>query len=248
VKLFQLITANDDSVMPPGTEPLLSAEQTEVVRKWIAAGAPAFPEDVARPAEDKKEGAFKDVSGVDYVLKNILAHVSGQREEDRPFIRYVSINHILTTGATPEELDRQRAALFQAVNHMTWAKEIVRLEPVDPPVNSVYAIDLRALGWHARPFTRRTWQGKEYRGILNRYDLALLEYPYGIHYQDSDTYERLVREHMYLINMVRPIPYVRSDWFCNVVTQPPLYEEILYLPLHVKTLEHRLDVDVKRNI
>jgi serine/threonine-protein kinase len=246
-KLFKLITANDDSVMPPGTEPRLSAEQTEIVRKWIAAGAPAFPADVARPVEEKKDGLFKDVSGVDYVLTNILAHVRNVPEQDRPFIRYISINHILTTGATPAELDRQRGALFKAVNHMTWEKQLARLEPIDR-ANSVYAIDLRAVGWHKRPFTRRNWQGKEYRSYLNRYDLALLEYPYSVHYQDSDKYERIAREYMYPINLVRPIPYVRSDWFCSVVTQPPLYEDVMDLPLHASVLEHRLGVDVKRNI
>src|SRR5205823_6376555 len=100
--LYQLITATDESAMPPTGRPRLSAEQVEVIRKWIAAGAPAFPADAPAPSEPArvKDGPLKDVAGVDYVLQKILAHVRTVPAQDRPFVRFFSINHVLTTGAT----------------------------------------------------------------------------------------------------------------------------------------------------
>src|SRR3954462_14343149 len=47
--LYQLVTAPDESAMPPTGRPRLTAEQTEAIRKWIAGGAPAFPADAPAP-------------------------------------------------------------------------------------------------------------------------------------------------------------------------------------------------------
>src|SRR5262245_37015396 len=65
--LYQLITTTDESAMPPTGRPRLTAEQVETVRKWIAAGAPAFPTDAPAPPEPAKEKdrPLKDVAGVD---------------------------------------------------------------------------------------------------------------------------------------------------------------------------------------
>src|SRR4051794_29083041 len=52
--LSQLVTATDESLMPPTGRPRLSAEQVDVIRKWIAAGAPAFPADAPAPPEPAK--------------------------------------------------------------------------------------------------------------------------------------------------------------------------------------------------
>src|SRR5215218_1074835 len=49
--VYQLVTATDESAMPPKGRPPLTAEQIDAVRKWIVAGAPAFPADAPPPAE-----------------------------------------------------------------------------------------------------------------------------------------------------------------------------------------------------
>src|SRR5262249_7061037 len=82
--LFQLVTASDESVMPPPGQPRLAVEDIDAIRQWIVAGAPPFPADAPRPAEKNKDRALQDVAGVDYVLKQILAHVRGLGEEERP--------------------------------------------------------------------------------------------------------------------------------------------------------------------
>jgi serine/threonine-protein kinase len=72
---------------------------------------------------------------------------------------------------------------------------------------------------------------------------VLLEYPYGVIYGNSETFGRLNEEFLQPSGMVRPIPYVRADWFVSVATQPPLYEDLLQLPFDLNQLESILAVE-----
>src|SRR5437764_1009322 len=60
--LFQLVTATDDSKMPPEGQPPLNSDDIATIRKWIAAGASAFPADAAKPLVEKQDPAFKDTA------------------------------------------------------------------------------------------------------------------------------------------------------------------------------------------
>lgn len=246
--VFQLITAADGSGMPPAGQPRLQQGEIDAVRLWIAEGAADFPVDVAIPAEPKRDPRFKDLIGVDYIHKKILAHVRDTRIEDRSFKRYFSINHVLTAGATETELQLHREALAKAVNHLSWQAHIVRPTSIDAPADTIYCIDLRDLGWHEQPFWRYADGKKLVRSELNFFDIALLEYPYSIFYEDSDTFDRLVEEFIVPTRQVRPIVYVRADWFVSTITQPPFYEDFLRLPFEVKELEAKLGVDAELNV
>jgi mono/diheme cytochrome c family protein len=247
-QLWQLLTAQDDSVMPPAGQPRLSPDAIDLVRRWLAAGAPPFPADAAVPAEKDKEVAFKDVVGIDYVLKKILAHVRNVPVDDRRYVRYFSINHLLTGGATRAELDLQRDALAKAINHLSWEPTLVRPTPIDEPVNSVFAVDIRKLGWQRQPFQCLRDGRLAGKSEVNLFDLVLLEYPYAALYEDSETFDRLTEEFLQPTGQVRPIPYVRADWFSSVVTQTPLYEDLLQLPHQLRELEALLGVDVDANL
>ena len=57
---------------------------------------------------------------------------------------------------------------------------------------------------------------------------------------DDDHLDRLAAattEFLAPAGMIRPIAYVRADWFVSVITQPPFYEDFLRLPFEVKELE-----------
>ena len=247
--LFQLISATDESAMPPTGRPRLTAEQIEVIRRWIAAGALAFPADAPTPPEPAKEKdpPLKDVAGVDYVLKKILAHVETVPTGDRPFLRFFSINHVLTAGSTVDRLADHRAALAKAINHLSREPKLVRPKSIDAPADTVFAVDIRELGWHRKPFRTQVSE-KETTSDLTIFDLALLEYPYAITYENSETFERLVTAFLIPASQVRPIPYLRADWFASVVTLPPLYEDFLQLPFTLAELEKDLGVDSQADL
>lgn len=244
-KLFQLIIAKDESRMPEGRDPL-TPDEIDAVRAWIAADAPDFPPDAEQPSAPKTNAPVAAL-GVDHILQSILNDVRKRPAADIRHIRYFSLTHILTAGATKETLDTQRAALAKAINHLSW-KTIHVPEPIDAPHNTVYAIDLRKLGWDARPYVRVRDKKADGESPFNVFDLALLEYPYGVAYSGAELFDKIAGEYLSRAEMVRAIPYVRGDWFVSVVLQPPLYDDFLRLPYTLKSLEERLDVESESNI
>lgn len=244
-RLYQLVAGKARPPMPEG-QPPLKREEIDTIRDWLAQGAPKFPDDVAAPREAQKDRAFQDIAGVDYVYKRILAHLRSPkvRADDRGFLRFFSMNHLLGQ-ASNEELELHRQALAKAINHLTYQTRPVLPEPIDPPYNTVFAVDIRKLGWDKQPLVRSK-DGKP--ADLNFFDLILFEYPYDIIYQDSETVDYLIDEFLRHAHQVRPIIYVRADWFVSTATLPPLYHDLLQLPFTLKELEEDLGVNAKSNL
>jgi len=247
--LFLLVTAEDETAMPPPGQPRLSSGETDLIQTWIAQGASPFPADVPAPAETNKDLAFQSVVGVDYVLKAILQDTRSLTPQDRRFARYFSLNHLLTGGSTADELDLHRDALAKTINHLTWEHKLAHPQPIEPS-KTVFRIDLRVLGWDQQPFkiVRDQNEVPTEQSPVNLFDLVLLEYPYATIYEASETFDRLANEFLVPAGQVRPIPYIRADWFVSVATQPPLYEDILGLPIALKELEKRLGVDADADL
>ena len=271
--LYQLITSTDDDVMPPNSRPPLSGEQIATIRKWIAAGAEPFPEDAkktqsevasksTRPAESGDANAVDSSATPDAttpspdsaeafatnreVLRAILDYVRATPKSDRPFLRFFSLRHLLEGGVTPQRIKEHRVALAKAINHLSRERNVLIPTVVDA-AGTVLAIDLRKLGWH-RSALREIGESQSDSQQLNLFDLVLLEYPYSVLPADSDSFDDVATEFLNVAAQVRPIPYVRADWFCSVVLQPPLYHDMLQLPLTLEELETDLGVDVQSNL
>lgn len=243
--LFERIATDDEDYrMPELPHEALSQAEIETVRKWIESGAQKFPEDVAQPVEQKEDEGLAGVVGTEYVLTQIVQFIEKQPREERPYFRFFSSNHSLTAGATKDELKTQHQALAKAINHLSMEPVIVRPTVVDEGLGTIFAIDIRKVGWHARPFVTKQGQASN----VDLFDLALLEYPYSIVFPDSTNFEKLWDLFIARADMVRPIPYVRIDWFVSTATQFPLYEDILGIPDNLEELEAILGVDSERNM
>jgi len=235
--LFERATTDDESiVMPKAPLPRLSYREVDVLRRWIEKGAEAFPDDVAAPTTDGK------TTSLDGVHAAILRHVESLPRNDRPFIRYFSLMHLVAEGSTPENLALHRDALAKAVNHLSRRRAIVKPMVIDPGTGGLMAVDIRELGWEATPFAHSPETAEAFRGI-NLWDLALLDYPYGLVAPGTDAYDRLAEAYIVPARMIRPIAFVRGDWFASVVTQPPLYEDFLRLPRSAAEVEKQLGVE-----
>lgn len=246
--LFNVVSATDESVMPPTGQPKLNEQEIEAIRKWIAAGAVDFPADAAKPEPEKKAVGAAPLVGEEQIFKKILAHVRDLKPEDRRFTRYFSINHLLAGGVIEDELELHREALAKAVNHMSWEPAMAKLTPIDAPANTIYALDIRKVGWHLAPYEAFDGGLSLGKSRINLYDLALLEYPYAILHKDSDTFDKLIEEYLAPTEMARPIPYIRADWFISTMTIEHLYEDFLRLPFTLAELETKLGVDSAANI
>ena len=245
-KVYLSIIEPDESARMPQDQPGLSSQDINTVRQYILAGAPAFPADIAVPAEATR-AAGQGVVGLNYVLKQIHRHVQSLSPSDRINTRYFSCNHLLAHGATRSELDLQRAALAKAINHLSRQPQLVKPEIIDGETGSIFAVNIHQLGWDKRPF-RNVTAGKDEASPFNLFDLLLLEYPYAVVLEDSAEFDALVTDYLAPAGMVRPIPYLRSDWFCSVATQPPLYHDLLQLPFHIDELEKELGIDAASHI
>jgi serine/threonine-protein kinase len=258
-RLFKRISSTGGDRMPPEEEGRpLTKEEIDTIKNWIEAGAPDFnapvagvaiptprPEPKPEPQPDPKVILPPDTGrglGVEYVLGQILRDVRTLDGDTRRKVRYFSLAHLVTAKATEEELNQHRDALAKAINHLHRQRELVRPTPVDR-LNTVYRIDLRQLGWD-RAILRPAAGG----GSMNAFDLVLLEYPYGMIYNNTGIYTSLVRDYLFPAGMVRPVPFVRADWFVSRATLPPLYFDLLNLPTTITELERELGVDTKANI
>ena len=113
-----------------------------------------------------------------------------------------------------------------------------RIQPV--PIEStenktVFRIDLRKLGWDERPYDNNR---------MNWFDLVLLEYPYGILDTASDSFQALAELFLLPAGQIRPVPFVRGDWFVWLAAEAEFKRDFLQVPLDerppalTRTLSH----------
>ncbi len=138
----------------------------------------------------------------------------------RTYMRYYSIAHLYNADVPEEELEGYRIGLAKLLNSLSWHPEISRPKAIDP-AKTLLRIDLRDFDW-----TPETWK------------TILSAYPYSVR---TGALQRITAL------SGATLPYIRADWFVANASLPPLYHEILDLPLTVGELEKRLGVDTARN-
>lgn len=236
--LFDTLTTEDEDLrMPRSPLPALPPDDVEAIRQWIASGATTFPDDIPTAIQPDRT-----VIGREYVLQKIVEFVRGLPRDQRRFYRFFSSNHLLTAGATRQDLTLQRQALAKAINHLSWSPDIVVPVVIDEPVASVFAVDIRRLGWLATPWQEVRDGQSDHVSRFTLYDQLLIEYPYGLILQDSDVWDELEQIYLQPAGLARPIPWLRVDWLVSTATQFPLYEDLLQLPDNLPELERDLGV------
>jgi mono/diheme cytochrome c family protein len=179
-----------DGSMPPGGKPRPSDSEIAVLRKWLAAKAPAYPKD------------FDDAS----TLQTI--HSDWSQQKDPKHVRYVSFAPKLRDDPSLTGLLQSETALLKALEASARAKS-VQLVPLDEAATT-YRIDIEKLGWaKADQFARGPGVEDVYEGMI-AFDLLLLENPFAI--RDA-RFEKLLGspKHVY------PAAYLRGDWLAQVL-------------------------------
>ncbi len=213
-KVIQKILAGE---MPPeGETPRPGLREVHTLFEWIKAKAPDFPKDVT------KRPHLRLVR----VLQAIRDHLRDADAETRPYLRYFTVHNIANNPAVSDaQLRLTRAALSKALNSLSRGPRIVVPTALKNTNATVFAIDVRLLGW-----SKSAWADLE------------RAYPYGVRATNEEELTKLddeLREHTGC-----DIPVLRGDWFVATATRPPLYHALLQLPENAKTLEHELGVDI----
>ena len=218
----RLIETAIEKRMPLG-QPPLPPEAIQTIRQWIQAGAP-----------DWNTSARTDINFIttEEMLQTIENHVQSLDTFDRAFARYFTSTHLYNAGETTETLRAYQRALSKLVNSLSWGREVTKPQPIDSEA-TIFYIDLRDYEWELG---------------TNRWTLIETEYPYNIAFEAPT--QTALREKLTNLRqeMSCEVPFVHVDWFLATASLPPLYHDILDLPLTDRELEAELDVDVGENI
>ena len=221
-ELYDRLLITDTAKRMPLGQPQLPAQSINTIRNWILAGAPDWA------VTSTTDGDF--ISPAE-ILNTIENHLMSLSSFDRAFARYFTMTHLYNAGESVGILQEYRKALSKLVNSLSWGSSVTNPQPIDPR-GTIFYIDLRHYEWDVND----GWTKIE------------AEYPYHISF-DAPTQTALKAQLTRLQGeMKADIPSVHVDWFVAQASLPPLYHDLLSLPLTDRELETRLEVDVLRNL
>ena len=221
-ELYDRLITTDAAKRMPLNQPPLPAQAIDTVRNWILAGAPDW---AAPPVTD---GQFISPGEV---LNTIETHLMSLPSFDRDYARYFTLTHLYNAGEPAGILQEYRKGLSKLVNSLSWGSTVTNPQPIDPQETILY-IDLRHYEWDVND----AWPQIE------------AAYPYHIGYDAPE--QSALKEQLGRLQgeMKCDIPSIHVDWFLATASLPPLYHDLLDLPLTDRELETRLEVDVIRNL
>ena len=222
-ELYRRLIATDETKRMPLGQPRLSGAAIVTLGNWIQAGAPDW--------ESTSEVGGDFITPTE-MLNTIEKHVNSLSPFDRAFARYFTLTHLYNAGESAEARHAYQRALSKLVNSLSWGREVIRPQPIDPE-ETIFYIDLRDYEWEIG---------------TNRWTQIEQMYPYSIEF-DAPTQTSL-RDKLTNLReaMECEVPFVHVDWFIATASLPPLYHDILDLPQTDRELETRLEVNVVENL
>ncbi len=222
-ELYKRLLTNDPAKRMPLGQPRLPAAAIQVIGDWILAGAPDWE------GTSATDGSFITSKKM---LDTIEKHINSLSPFDRPFTRYFTMTHLYNAGESAEARHAYQRALSKLVNSLSWGREVIKPQPIDPEA-TIFYIDLRDYEWEIEP---------------NRWTQIEQVYPYGIEFNAPT--QAALREKIANLReeMECEVPFIHVDWFLATASLPPLYHDILNLPDTDHELETRLEVNVVENL
>ena len=220
-ELYNRLLTTDIAKRMPFNQSQLPAQAIDTIRNWILAGTP----DWAASATDTPFISPGEI------LDTIETHLMSLAPFDRAFARYFTMTHLYNTGETPAILQEYRNGLSKLVNSLSWGGAVTNPQPIDSQ-QTIFYIDLRHYEWDRND----GWTKIE------------AAYPYHIGFEAPAQTALRAQLGRLQTEMKSNIPSVHVDWFLANASLPPLYHDLLSLPLTDSELETRLGIDVVSNL
>ena len=218
----RLLGPTESGAQMPFGQPPLPPQSIEAIRRWIVAGAPDW---ATIPTTDSR------FISPDEVLDTIETHLTTLEPFDRAYARYFTLAHLYNAGEPTGILQEYRKALYKLVNSLSWGVTVINPVAIDRQ-QTIFYIDLRHYEWDVND----AWSKIEE------------EYPYHIAFDAPAQLGLRNQLRRLQTQMKTDVPSVHIDWFLATASTPPLYHDLLSLPLTDRELETRLEVDVARNL
>ena len=221
-ELYKRLITTETAKRMPLLQPQLPAQSIDTIRNWILAGAPDWT---------STSTTDSDFISPDEILNTIETHLMSLAPFDRAFARYFTMTHLYNAGESVGILQEYRKALYKLVNSLSWGVTVTNPHPIDPQ-GTIFYIDLRHYEWD----------------VNNAWTQIETEYPYHIPFDAPEQTALKAQLTRLQTEMKADIPAIHVDWFVAQASLPPLYHDLLSLPLTDRELETRLEVDVIRNL
>jgi hypothetical protein len=166
-------------------------------------GAPEKPPASTAPRPDARGRVVKDALDT---LTAVAADLQKVPAAERPQRRYLTLTHLHNARRlSAADLRAFRQTLVQLAEHLSPPGRVVAFNAIDAE-QTIYAVDLKELGWDAEPAWRQ----------------ILKVYPYGLTYEDAANAQLRAADQQVQTLSGSKLPYVRADWFAAALVRPPL--------------------------
>ncbi len=167
-----------------------------------------------------KQREFVDNSAI---VSAISKDLNRKQTRDLKGLRYVTLTHLYNSCASDHEMKAYRQAVVKLLNSLSRSSDILKLQTIDK-AGTIVRFNLDDLNW-----TKQDW------------DRILAVYPYAVKPNNIQT--EFVES-----ATGTPLAWVRGDWFAYSASRPPLYHDLLKLPVTFAALQKQLGLDVDANI
>lgn len=170
------------------------------------------------PAEGKRE-FITDAE----MVRIIWTDLQTVAPRHRRYQRYFTLMNLYNAGVRESDLQVYRHGLAKLLNSLSWHPRISVPWPLDS-AKTIYRIDLRDFQWNASAWSR-----------------TLSSYPYLLPQKSAEAIALAAATGT-------EMAYIRADWFTATASRPPLYHDLLQIPLTDRDLERQLRVDWALNL
>ena len=190
----QLLEFVKDGSMPPGGRNRPTPPEIEILERWVGeAKAASYPK------------AFDDET----TLKVMLDDWTGRPDAEKPYLRYLSLGHLVPDDPSSLKLAAEERKLQLALLAAS-GKQTDPPFPVDDTA-TLFRLDIRTLGWDTRDLFDRVVKGSANAHVypIIPFDLILLEYPFR-HTPPANAAK--LQQFFTDTKQHRPVPFLRADW------------------------------------
>lgn len=189
----------------------LSVEERGLIVLWMGKNNPNPPpplKDVDPPLGLPVISYLEEVS---CIFRDLLVNVN---EADRVFTRYLTLSNYSNLNKQDEFVQLQEA-VNKLLNSVSDQARITQAGPADK-YGIVYRFDLRDFGLNANDFDNTIVANGQYPYALKRFDQ-----------DEGQFFEDAIND----FTATEAIAFIRADWFIFNVSQPPIYYDLLDIPV-----------------
>lgn len=253
--LYDTIASNR---MPTGRLPRVSAEELDVLVRWIDSlgQADAAPEPVAASEGTGATVTLPRFLGGDLLAMTTAAvrDITDMSELDRGFIRYFSFANLplpevdcARDGVLRNPAHYMHTALNKFINSVSRGPVLMPVTPVEGTEGALVRIDIRDYGWSPDDWNALTLaqftQGAAEAGFSEQVWAEMApRYPYALN-PNSDAMLGVLAGYAQT-----RVPVLNADWFARHASEAPFYDMLLRLPDRIEILEARMGINVNQEI